>query len=276
MNGGQIKETLKDGGAVFGFMISASRNGKWAVTLSGGGIDYTIIDTEHAQRSREELADLVLILKAYNVSPIIRIPYPVPHYVAMALDAGADGVLVPYCEDPQVVRDCVAVKNWHPMKGDYLDRAGNTGVFPSDKTRNYLAERHKNHTIIIGIESEPGYQNLEEILKVDGLDAIFIGPNDMSTSLGIPDDYGNQKYWDVIDDIVKQTEASGRPVMIHQQNIPDSSRAIDAGARFILHSSDQRLLQQAMQHDFSALREYTERKLGRSLSIEVEDTVETI
>ena len=117
MNGGQIKETLKDGGAVFGFMISASRNGKWAVTLGGGGIDYTIIDTEHAQRSREELADLVLILKAYNVSPIIRIPYPVPHYVAMALDAGADGVLVPYCEDPQVVRDCVAVKNWHPMKG---------------------------------------------------------------------------------------------------------------------------------------------------------------
>ena len=111
---------------------------------------------------------------------------------------------------------------------------------------------------------------------MDGLDAIFIGPNDMSTSLGIPDDYGNQKYWDVIDDIVKQTEASGRPVMIHQQNIPDSSRAIDAGARFILHSSDQRLLQQAMQHDFRALREYTERKLGRSLSIEVEDTVETI
>jgi 2-keto-3-deoxy-L-rhamnonate aldolase RhmA len=235
-----------------------------------------VIDTEHSQRSREELSDIVIVLKSNNVAPIIRIPYPVPHYVAMALDAGAEGVLVPYCEDPEVIRQCVAVKRWHPMKGEYLERAANTGVFPSNKTRDYLNARHQDHIIIIGIESEPGYQRLDEILTIDGLDAIFVGPNDMSTSLGIPDEYDNKKYWDVVDGIMKKTNGSGRAVMIHQQNIPDSTRGINAGARFVLHSSDQRLLQNAIQRDFTELRAITEKKLGRSLTVEVADTVETI
>lgn len=276
MKSSEIKATLKDGGAVFGFMISAIRNIKWGAVLADGGIDYAIIDTEHGQRSREELSDLCTILKAVGISPIIRIPYPVPHYVAMALDTGADGVLVPYCEDPDVVRHCVSVKRWHPMKGEYLEQAAMTGEFVSQKSKDYLEKRHEGHIIIIGIESVPGYKNLDEILAIEGIDGIFIGPNDMSTSLGKPDDYENPEYWEVVDGIITKSEASGRPVMIHQQNVSDSTRAINAGARFILHSSDSRLLQRQMQSDFTALRELAEKKLGRSLSRKVKDTVETV
>lgn len=276
MKSSEIKATLKDGGAVFGFMISAIRNIKWGAVLADGGIDYAIIDTEHGQRSREELSDLCTILKAVGISPIIRIPYPVPHYVAMALDTGAEGVLVPYCEDPDVVRHCVSVKRWHPMKGEYLERAAMTGEFVSQKSKDYLEKRHEGHIIIIGIESVPGYKNLDEILAIEGIDGIFIGPNDMSTSLGKPDDYENPEYWEVVDGIITKSEASGRPVMIHQQNVSDSTRAINAGARFILHSSDSRLLQRQMQSDFTALRELAEKKLGRSLSRKVKDTVETV
>ena len=276
MKSSEIKATLKDGGAVFGFMISAIRNIKWGAVLADGGIDYAIIDTEHGQRSREELSDLCTILKAVGISPIIRIPYPVPHYVAMALDTGADGVLVPYCEDPDVVRHCVSVKRWHPMKGEYLEQAAMTGEFVSQKSKDYLEKRHEGHIIIIGIESVPGYKNLDEILAIEGIDGIFIGPNDMSTSLGNPDDYENPEYWEVVDGIITKSEASGRPVMIHQQNVSDSTRAINAGARFILHSSDSRLLQRQMQSDFTALRELAEKKLGRSLSRQVKDTVETV
>ena len=276
MKSSEIKATLKDGGAVFGIMISAIRNIKWGAVLADGGIDYAIIDTEHGQRSREELSDLCTILKAVGISPIIRIPYPVPHYVAMALDTGADGVLVPYCEDPDVVRHCVSVKRWHPMKGEYLERAAMTGEFVSQKSKDYLEKRHEGHIIIIGIESVPGYKNLDEILAIEGIDGIFIGPNDMSTSPGKPDDYENPEYWEVVDGIITKSEASGRPVMIHQQNVSDSTRAINAGARFILHSSDSRLLQRQMQSDFTALRELAEKKLGRSLSRKVKDTVETV
>ena len=271
MKGGDLKQTLREGGSVFGMMLTMARNPRWGNILAGGGIDYVVIDTEHSQRSRAEISDSIVWLKAAGLTVIVRIPFPVPHYVTMALDAGADGVLVPYCESVEEVRDCVGAKEWHPLKGQYLKRAIERGEHASDKTRDYLAARHADNIIIIGIESEPAYLNLDAILGVGGIDAIFVGPNDMSTSLGIPDEYDNPRYWDVLAEIARKSEAAGAAVMIHQQNVADSTIAIELGARFVLHSSEGRTLQRQMQSDFNALRE-----AAGSLERAVEDTVETV
>lgn len=276
MNAREIKSTLKDGGAVFGMMLTHSRNPKWGSVLAGGGIDYAIIDTEHAQRSRAEISDLVVMLKGVGITSIVRVPFPVPHYVAMALDAGADGVLVPYCEDLEEIRRCAAVKRWHPMKGAYLQRAIDTGEFPSEKSRQYLENRHKDHILIIGIESEPGFNKLDQVLEIGGIDAIFVGPNDMSTSLGAPDDYTNPRYWEVVTTIIRKAGERGLPTMVHQQNIPDSTKAISLGARFILHSSDSRQLQRHMQDDFTAIRKAASEKLGTASKADMKDTIETV
>ena len=80
-----------------------------------------------------------------------------------------------------------ATAKWHPLKGAYLERAVREGVLPSAASRAYLERRHRHTFVIIGIESEPAHQNLDAILAVGGIDAVLIGPNDMSTSLGIPD-----------------------------------------------------------------------------------------
>ncbi len=96
---------------------------------------------------------------------------------------------------------------------------------------------------------------MEAILDVDGIDGIFIGPNDMSTSLGIPDDYANQEYLAVLEDIIAKSEARGVPVMIHQQTIETSSTAIKLGARFVMHSTDTGLLRSAAPEQMNALRE---------------------
>ena len=276
MNGREIKSTLKNGGMVFGMMLTHARTMKWGAVLAGGGIDYAIIDTEHSQRSRAEISDLVVMLKGVNIASIVRVPFPVPHYVAMALDAGADGVLVPYCEDLDEIRQCAAVKRWHPMKGAYLRRAMDTGQFASDKSREYLENRHKDHILIIGIESEPAFNKLDQILEIGGIDAMFVGPNDMSTSLGAPDDYANPRYWEVITTIIGKAAEHGLPTMVHQQNIPDSTKAISLGARFILHSSDGRQLQNQMQHDFTAIRDAAGKTLGATTKAQMEDTVETV
>lgn len=276
MNGGEIKATLNGGGAVFGMMLTMTRNMRWGNILAGGGIDFAVVDTEHAQRSRAELTDLMVMLKGAGIAPIIRVPFPVPHYVAMALDAGADGVLVPYCEDPEEVKQCIGVKEWHPLKGEYLQKAIETGVAVNERSTGYLRNRHKDHIIIIGVESEPAYKRLDEILAAGDMDCIFVGPNDMSTSLGIPDAYEDDRYWEVVGDIIRRSGDKGVPVMVHQQNIPHSTKAIELGARFIMHSSEGRQLQMHMQHDFGALREAAEKTLGRSVSGDMEDTVETV
>lgn len=274
MNGGELKARLQSGGTVVGCMLTHIRNPRFATILAGGGIDYVVIDTEHSSRDRGEVADLVFALKAVGIVPIVRVASTVPYLVAVALDAGASGVLVPYCERVEDVRDCVAVAQWHPLKGENLAKAM-AGNHVSQATREYLANRHKDGIVIIGIESEPAYRNLDKIMDVGGIDALFIGPNDMSTSLGVPDKF-DQRYWDVCADIVKRGGSRNLPVMIHHQTPETAMKAIEIGARFVLYSSEGRLLQRQMQSDFTSLREAARKRFGGDGVAKVKDTVETV
>ena len=272
----QLKETLRDGGLVFGCMISAMGTTRFGPALAGSTLDFVTVDSEHGSRDRREIQELCAMLRGAGITPIVRVPVPMAHWVAMALDAGAAGVLVPYCETVEEVQDCVATAKWHPLKGAYLRRAVAEGVFPSEQTKQYLQNRHRESIVIIGIESEPGHRNLENILAVGDIDGIFIGPNDMTTSLGIPDEVANPQYLDVIKDIIAKAEASGVPVMIHQQTLDASTTAIELGARFVMHSSDSRLMQVAMQEHMAQLRAVGMRVSGRGEAVEGRDTIETV
>jgi 4-hydroxy-2-oxoheptanedioate aldolase len=277
VNANEVRETLRSGGMVYGFMLSAIGVTRWGPAIAGSTVDYAVVDWEHGSRDRREVNELCQMLRQAGVAPVVRVPEPRTVWVAMALDAGAAGILVPYCEDVDEVRDCVATARWHPMKGEYLQRAVRDGIFPSDATREYLDRRHNGTLVIIGIESEPGVQNLGEILGVGGIDGIFVGPNDMTTSLGIPDDVTNPRYLDVLREIIAVSEEHGVAVMIHQQTVETSVTAIELGARFVLHCTDARLLQMALQEQLGTLRAAGARARGGSPDARVaKDTVETV
>ena len=276
MDGIYLKKTLSSGGFVFGCMLSGMGTTRFRRSLEGSDLDYVVIDSEHGSRDRKEIQELCQMLRDINVAPIVRIPVPMAHWVAMALDAGAAGILVPYCETVEEVQECVATAKWHPLKGEYLRRAVEENILPSDDSKKYLEARHAETVIIIGIESEPAYKRLDALLEVDGIDGIFVGPNDMTTSLGIPDQVTNPKYLDVISNIIEKSESRNIPVMIHQQTIETSIKAIELGARFILHSSDSRFMQSAIQEQMSQLRSKVSTISGQDFAGTVSDTVETV
>ena len=256
MNGSELKATLKSGGRVFGTMISIARNPKWIPILDGVGLDYVVIDPEHNYRSRGELGDFLIMMNTSGVVPIVRIPIPDSHYVTMAMDAGAQGVLAPYCETVGQVKEVVGAAKWRPLKGEAVDRGVATGEHISDATRAYLEDRNKNSICIIGIESREAVDNLEEMLKVPGIDGIFVGPNDMSISLGIPDQYDQKVYQATVKKVIDMAEAHGIATLVHQQTPDLSTYWISQGARFILHGTDRRALQEGFKADFGTLREF--------------------
>jgi len=275
VNAIELKERLQGGGMVFGCMFSAIGTTRFKGALAGSTLDYVVIDTEHGSRDRKEIQELCGMLREIDITPIVRVPVPMAHWVAMALDAGAAGVLVPYCETVEEVQETVATAKWHPLKGEYLRRAVTEGVLPSEATEQYLRNRRRESIVIIGIESEPGQRNLDAILDVGDIDGIFIGPNDMTTSLGIPDDNKNEKYLDVVRDIVARSEARNVPVMVHHQTVEDSLAAIGLGARFVLHGTDGRFMQIAMQEQFRELREAAAER-GEAAVATGDDTIETV
>lgn len=255
MDGATLKKTLKDGGHVFGCMLAAMSSTRFAAMFKGSTLDFAIIDNEHAARDRAENQLLCTMLRQAEIAPVIRVPIPKAEWVAMALDAGASGILVPYCETVEEVEAVVAAVKWHPLKGEYLKRAVRENILPSDASREYLEQNQKHRFIIIGIESEPAYERLDDLLAVGGIDGVFIGPHDMSTSLGIPNDYTNPRYTSVVKDIIDRCEAVGVPVLVHQMTLETSKQAIELGSRFVLHSMEAIILQRAMQSEFSQLRE---------------------
>ena len=276
MKPAELKTALKSGRPVFGFMVSSMASMRWGRVFAGSTLDYVIIDSEHGSRDRQLIADTVQQLQSLDITAIVRTPSTDPIYVAMAMDAGADGVLVPYCETVDEVSHCCAKLRTHPMKGEYYERFVETGEFPSEKTKAYLEKRHRDHIFIMGIESKPAADRVGELIDCADIDGVFIGPNDMTTSLGIPDEIDNPLYIDTLKKIVAEVDRRGLPTMIHQQTIPTSATAIELGARFILHSSDAGLLLRSIQTEFAQLREIAGKKYDDVAAVEAEDTLEVI
>ncbi len=276
MKPAELKTALKAGRPVFGFMVSSTASMRWGRVFAGSTLDYVIIDSEHGSRDRQLIADTVQQLQSLDITAIVRTPSTDPVYVAMALDAGADGVLVPYCETVEEVSHCCAKLRTHPLKGEYYERIVESGEYPSEKSKAYLEKRHKDHIFIMGIESKPAADRVGELIDCADIDGVFIGPNDMTTSLGIPDEVENPLYIDTLKKIIAEADKRGLPTMIHQQTIPTSTTAIDLGARFILHSSDSGLLLRSIQTEFAQLREIAAKKYGDVAAVEAEDTLDVI
>ena len=275
MNGEELKAKTRAGGIVYGTMLSVARNPRWAATIAGLGLDYVIIDSEHAPRGRSEIADLIAGLGGVDVVPIVRVPIPSSHYITMALDAGAQGILAPYCETPDEVREVVGASKWRPLKGDLLRRVVEQGEFPSDASREYLERRNRNGVCIVGIESVPAMEALEEIVAIEGVDAIFVGPNDLSISLGIPDQYDHPDYEAALRTIIATCQARNVPVLIHHQTAELSQKWLREGARFVLHCTETRAMHNAFRADFSAIRAVGE-EIGGGEAADVGESTETI
>ena len=254
MDGYELKSKLQSGGVVYGTMLSAARNPRWAETIGGFGLDYAIIDTEHSPRSRDEVADFLTAFRYSGVVPIVRVPIPDAHYVTMYMDAGAQGVLAPYCETVDEVKEVVGAAKWRPLKGALLREVMDSGRFPSDATKKYLSDKGKNSVCIIGIESVPAVENLENILKVDGIDGVFVGPNDLSITIGVPDQYDHPEYESALRRIISVCKSANTPVMIHHQSVALTQKWLEEGARFVLYSSDARTMHNGFVDEFGAIK----------------------
>lgn len=238
MNSGNLRQALQDGKQVVGTMTTLCRNPRWAQVYADLNIDYLIIDTEQSPSNRSEVADFASALSGVGIAPIVRVPEPDPHLTIMALDAGAEGVLVPYCETAEQVKQVIAAARLRPLKGALHELARVRGDYPSDSTRLYLEQRNRDVVMMIGIESPPAVENLESILHVPGIDVIFIGPNDLSVSMGLPDQPDHPKFNETIRYIIETSQAHGVAAGGHWFSPRDVKKWQAVGSRFILFTND--------------------------------------
>jgi 2-keto-3-deoxy-L-rhamnonate aldolase RhmA len=184
--------------------------------------------------------------------------------VTRVFDSGASGVLAPYCETVDEVREVVRAARWRPMKGRQVEHAMKTGEFPSDATREHLEEFNQDHVVMIGIESVPAVENLDEILDIGGIDVVFIGPADLTTSMGIPRAFDHPDFDRMVREIIDKCTARGVQVAANFASLEQSAKWAGNGLNLVIHAADFRVLYEG----YKLAIESIAKAAGKSLTVD--------
>lgn len=254
MNGTQLRAALRSGQRVYGTCLT-STNAKWPAMLAASGLDFVFIDTEHIPIGREQLAWMCQACMALNLAPVVRVPEPDPYLACVALDGGAAGIIFPYVESVEQVRALHGAIRNRPLKGAVMERALDDPASLSPEVRAYLDRWNEGRVMIVNIESVPAMENLDNIMADPGLDAVLIGPHDLSINLGIPEAYDHPQFEAAILEIITRARAKGLGAGVHFSNgIEPEIRWAQNGANLILHSSDLYLVRDALARDLARFR----------------------
>ena len=231
-----IRKKLKDGRCSVGSWMQIPHS-SIAEIMGQAGYDWVAIDLEHGAVSVHQLPDLFRALELGNTLPLVRLAHGHFKDCKQALDAGAGGVIVPMIKSAKQLREVRDAIRWPP--------AGNRGVAFSranlfGKYFNDYIEEAKQPMLIAMIEHIDAIDELDEILKVKGLDAILIGPYDLSASMGLTAQFDHSEFVKAIKDIKSKSEFAKIPCGVHvvEPSINDLQAKVDDGYRFIAYSID--------------------------------------
>ena len=222
--------------------------------LKSAGSDFVLFDLEHSGFSFETVKSAIRYFEAAGVAVIVRVPSKEYHHIARACDMGAEGIMVPMvgsAEEARAILDCM---KYHPegKRGVALQVAhDNYRPGPVDKK---LAAANERTTLFCQIETGEGVKNADKIAAVPGVDCLWVGHFDLSTSLGIPGQFDNPKFGKAIDTVIAATKAHNKAL---GRLVPNVQSGIDInrqGFDFVCYSGDVWVLHNALSEAFAALR----------------------
>ncbi|WP_170426162.1 HpcH/HpaI aldolase family protein [Ruegeria arenilitoris] len=237
-----FKQALKQGKRQIGCWMSFAE----AVTaeiMGTAGFDWLVIDGEHAPNDIRSIRDQLMALAASDSHPVVRVPVGDTALIKMVLDAGAQTVLVPMVESAeqarQLVRDCRYPPTGVRGVGAMASRATMYGT-----VTDYIQGADDQICLLVQVENRAGIAALDDILQVDGIDGVFIGPADLSTDMGLQGNSADPEVRAVIADAMARIKAAGKAPGILGTHDEATQAYLDMGAQFLAVGIDVMLLAQ--------------------------------
>lgn len=170
------------------------------------GFDFLIIDLEHGPNTFESAQNLIRAALLYKMTPIVRVSENNESLISKALDIGAQGVQVPQINNKQDAINVITAAKFSPLGKRGVCRYVRAAGFSSKDKNLYFEESNQNTLVILQIEGKEGIENLDNILDVDGVDIIFIGPYDLSQSMGVPRQTNHPKVINAMKSVVNKAK----------------------------------------------------------------------
>ena len=239
MLAGEIKEKIRAGRPSIGSWMSMAHP-SIAEILAMAGYDWVVIETEHTAIDVSEVLRMIIAIEQRGSIPLVRLAWNDPIQAKAVLDSGAAGVLVPSINSRVDADLAVKMTKYPPLgfRGVGLARAHGYGVdFDA-----YIKNANTDGLLILQIEHIDAVNNIDEILSVEGVDGVFIGPYDLSMSLGFPGELSHPRVIEAQNRVLEATLAHGLIAGIHLVHpdtaLNDCQQAIKMGYRFIALGTD--------------------------------------
>lgn len=249
----KVKARLKAGEAVVGswLAIPSAVSTRFMAQL---GFDYLCVDMEHQPIGIESASAMFGAIAAAGMTPLARIPWNTAENIKRVLDCGAHGIVVPMVNTREEAEAAVAAAKYPPTGIRSVGGVLHAMNFGTDAA-TYYARANDEILVVVQAESPQGVANAEEILSVPGVDAVFIGPNDLLSMMGQTPRMENdsREFVDALAHIVKTADKHGVAPGIHTANHEACMRRMGEGFRFMAVASDARFLVAGAQAELSRI-----------------------
>ena len=225
-----------------------------AMQVCRSNIDFLWIDTEHAMYGVETLDAIPALVRNHGVAPMIRVAWNDPALIKKAFDVGAVAVMVPQVETAEEAARVVEYARYPPE--------GNRGVSPNwphiagEDWNHVIKTANEETVVIVQMESVKAYENLDDIVKVPGVDVLFVGPMDLSASLGVVTEMQRPEVQEILREVPRRLAGTGIPVATTLGDVAELQQKIDWGYRFLNVGNPLAFGVQALSGHLATLREH--------------------
>jgi len=248
------RERLAKGEVVYGCGLQVYRSSEIPRALATAGFDYVFIDMEHGYYNLETVHDMIVASNKAGITPIVRVGEVQYTLCARLLDQGAQGIILPRVEDPRILQEALSWLRFPPLgKRGY-------GVNPTMidyEARSFpeiIEHQNLNTLAVVQLETVGAVERADELLSLNGVDAIMVGPADLSISLGVPGQFDHPLMIETICKLIERCNRHKVVPGIQTRSVAMARQWVERGMRFVGVAAEHVLLLEKARETVAQLR----------------------
>lgn len=227
--------------------------------LGYAGLDYAIIDTEHGSFDTESMMDLIRAAERVDVVPVVRIADVTHKEIQRAADCGAQAIIIPCLRDVEDFKKAVDFAKFTPIGNRGFIKGRGAGFGNLDWSSGSLEEffSNSNERLILmpQCETVEALEHIDEIVEIEGVDAIFIGPFDLSIAMGMPGQFDDPAFKAACDKVLGACKRAGKPCYTLSMKTDQALQQIGEGYAGVAHNLDFNVLTEAYRKIVTEIKE---------------------
>ena len=252
----KLRRAIEENGHAVGTFLGVSTPSIVEI-LGYTGLDFVVIDTEHGPYDTMPVSDLIRASQSRGMAPVVRVADVTHKEIQRAVDNGAEGIMIPCLRSMDDFRKAVELCKFPPLGSRGFIKARGSGFGNEEWAEGTLEEymHNSNEKVLLlpQCETREALENIEAIVDIEGIDGIFIGPFDLSISMGIPGQFDAPQFRRAVSRVLTACKEAGKLCMIFTSSVEEAKAYMDQGFDAVANSIDTIMFRNAYKEMMDAL-----------------------